>query len=67
MESERLAICEKCGIYNVNQNKCSSYLYINPKTNDVSDIQKDGYIKGCGCYIPTKIKKEFNHCPANKW
>lgn len=51
----------------MNQNKCSSTLYIDPKTNSVSSAPKEGYIKGCGCYIPTKIKKEFNHCPANKW
>lgn len=67
MEEERLAICEKCGIYNKTQNKCSSALYIDPKTNNVSSKLKDGYVRGCGCYIPVKIKKEFNHCPANKW
>ncbi len=67
MEEERLAICEKCGIYNCMRNLCSSSLYINPDNNTVSDTKKKGYIKGCGCYIPTKIKRESNHCPANKW
>lgn len=67
MEQERLNICKQCGIYNASQQKCSSYLYINPTTNDVSTTKKLGYIKGCGCYIPTKIKRDSNHCPANKW
>lgn len=67
MEEERLDICKKCGIYNAAQEKCSSILYINPETNDVSLVEKEGYIKGCGCYIPTKIKRESNHCPAKKW
>ena len=46
---------------------CSSILYINPETNDVSIIKKEGYIKGCGCWIPGKVKREQNHCPAKKW
>lgn len=41
MEEERLAICEKCGIYNKTQNKCSSTLYIDPKTNNVSSFSLD--------------------------
>lgn len=67
IEEKRFSICEKCGIYNVGKNMCNSSLYINPETNQVSDVFKKGYIKGCGCYIPTKIKKDYNHCPAHKW
>ena len=67
MQEERFSICRKCGIFNVSKETCNEFLYINPKNNDISTQQKDGYIKGCGCYIPTKIKRESNHCPANKW
>lgn len=67
MVEERLNICRKCGIYNTSEEKCSSILYINPDTNNVSLMKKDGYYKGCGCYCPTKAKRESNHCPAKKW
>lgn len=67
MIEERIAICKVCAIYNAAQEKCSNILYLNPENNDVSLTPKDGYIKGCGCYIPTKVKRETNHCPAHKW
>jgi hypothetical protein len=67
MEEERKAICKVCGIFNSAEEKCSSILYINPDTNDVSITEKEGYIKGCGCWIPSKVKRESNHCPAHKW
>ena len=66
-QKARLEICQACPIYNVTQEKCSSILYLNPETNEVSVIKREGFIKGCSCYIPTKIKRESNHCPANKW
>ena len=67
MVEERLNICKKCGIYNTSEEKCSSILYINPETNNVSLMKKDGYYKGCGCVIPIKVKRGSNHCPAHKW
>lgn len=67
MIEERLAICKVCAIYNSAQEKCSSILYLNPENNDISLTPKDGYIKGCGCYCPSKVKRESNHCPAGKW
>jgi uncharacterized protein YcgL (UPF0745 family) len=67
MIEERLAICKVCSIYNASQEQCSSILYVNPENNDLSLVPKDGYIKGCGCYIPSKAKREANHCPAGKW
>ena len=48
----RFKICEQCGIYDQMRKICNGNLYINPITNDVSIVQKDGYIKGCNCYIP---------------
>jgi hypothetical protein len=42
-------------------------LYINPETNKVSTTPKEGYIKGCNCYIPRKVLKINAKCPARKW
>ena len=63
----RLSICEHCGIYDTERKLCNGDLYINPKTNDVSIKKKDGYIKGCYCYIPRKVLNAKAKCPAGKW
>lgn len=63
----RLSICEHCGIYDTERKVCNGDLYINPDTNDVSINKKDGYIKGCSCYIPRKILNAKAKCPAGKW
>lgn len=63
----RLSICEHCGIYDTERKLCNGDLYINPNTNDVSIKKKDGYIKGCSCYIPRKILNAKAKCPAGKW
>ena len=63
----RFKICEQCGIYDRDRKICNGSLYINPETNDVSLMQKDGYIKGCNCYIPRKVLNAAAKCPAGKW
>ena len=63
----RLRICEQCGIYDSARKICNGNLYINSKTNDVSIVRKDGYIKGCNCYIPRKVLNTTAKCPAGKW
>ncbi len=63
----RLQICEHCGIYDSENKLCNGSLYINPKNNDVSVKIKDGYFKGCGCYIPRKVLNSNAKCPAEKW
>ena len=64
---ERLRICESCPIYSSARGLCNPNLYLNPETNDVSSKPKEGYIKGCGCYIKFKMKNINNHCVAGKW
>lgn len=64
---ERIEICYKCGIYNSELKICDSRLYIDPETNKVSTTPKEGYIKGCNCYIPRKVLKINAKCPARKW
>jgi hypothetical protein len=63
----RLKICEHCGIYDSMRKICNGSLYINPETNDVSINKKEGYIKGCDCYIPRKVLNAQAKCPAGKW
>ena len=63
----RLKICEHCGIYDSMRKICNGSLYINPDTNDVSINKKEGYIKGCDCYIPRKVLNAQAKCPAGKW
>lgn len=66
---DRIEICKKCAIARMTEFglKCDSRKYLNPETNEGSFFKKDGWIKGCGCLIPVKIKNLNNHCPANKW
>lgn len=63
----RLKICEHCGIYDPERKLCNGDLYINPETNDVSIVKKEGYFKGCNCYIPRKVLNAKAKCPAGKW
>lgn len=66
-EEQRLEICHNCAIYNAEKQLCSSTLWIDPNTNSAYTTKTVGTIKGCGCYIPNKVKRENNKCPANKW
>lgn len=63
----RLNICEHCGIYDATRKLCNGELFIQPETNDVSIKPKQGYIKGCGCYLPRKVLNTTAKCPAGKW
>lgn len=62
---QRLAICKRCPIYS--RGRCSSNLWINPKTDEVSTTSKIGFIRGCNCYMEVKVKNQNNHCIAGKW
>ena len=64
---DRESICRKCPICDMANWVCNSKLYLNPKTNDISTVAKDGFIKGCGCNLTYKIKNPNKHCPAGKW
>lgn len=65
--NKRLEICKHCAIYQEATSQCSAQLYIDPKTNTAYTEAQENTIKGCGCYIPTKVKNIYNHCPAHKW
>ena len=65
--NERMAICNRCPIYNPNENRCNSRLWINPDTDEVSTIAKSGFVRGCGCAMKYKVSNPSNHCVAGKW
>lgn len=62
---KRKEICDKC-LLNTND-VCNNSLYLNQETNELSFVKKPGYEKGCGCYLPSKQKNEYTHCPLKKW
>ena len=71
LSEKRLDICEICPIFS-RKNKtiggvCSSYLYLNPVTNEISTVYKKGYFKGCGCRLNAKTRLKNQKCPAGKW
>lgn len=64
---ERMNICKNCAIYASATQTCSAQLWLDPVTNTAYDSAAPGRIKGCGCYLPNKTKREENSCPAKKW
>ena len=65
---KRIAICYKCPLYSTRfGGQCNSKLWLNPETGDVSIEQKDGYKKGCGCILKSKVAATNSKCPAGKW
>ena len=65
--TERTKICRACSICDTENEMCNAHLYVNPETNDCSTEPKEGYYKGCGCFLAWRINKEYKHCPAGKW
>lgn len=65
LSSTRLQICASCPL-NL-KGICTSKLYLNPLTSDISVRQKPGYISGCGCLLSSKVKIPDEKCPVGKW
>lgn len=65
----RFAICKKCPLCKDSflGYMCSSKLWLDPKTGDISTEQKDGYKRGCGCRLNAKTKDIRSTCPVGKW
>ena len=65
----RMKICKECPIIKDSfmGYMCSSKLWLNPKTGDVSTEQKDGYKRGCGCRLSAKTRETKSSCPVGKW
>ena len=65
--TKRTKICRACPICDQENEICNAHLYLNPINNDVSTEPKEGYLKGCGCWLHAKIKNLNSKCPCGKW
>ena len=68
ISKNRLDICKQCPLF-LNQigGICNPRLWLDPKTDDVSSIELNGYVKGCGCRLKAKTRLTNAICIANKW
>jgi len=67
--NERIKICRKCKLLKDDSTfgeMCNSKLYLNPYTNETSEVPKPNYIKGCGCILASKCRVREAHCPLKK-
>ena len=66
---ERLEICKNCAIMRMTEfgMKCDDRKWLDPINNISSFLKKDGYKRGCGCYLSSKTKNRANNCPCGKW
>lgn len=69
LSGSRMEICSKCPIIALKSYGyvCDSSKHLNPETNEVSYLYKDGFYKGCGCRLNAKTREQEEHCPAGKW
>lgn len=63
--SLREQICNECPIKN--GNNCNAMKWLNPKTLEVADSPKDGFVRGCGCRLSAKQRSKLSLCPAGFW
>ena len=66
---KRLAICKKCPIMRMTElgMRCDDRKWISPDGTQGSFFKRDGWRKGCGCYLSSKTRNASNHCVINKW
>lgn len=66
----RIAICKECKLLEDDEIfglMCSRNIYINPKTDEISDKPGVGFINGCGCVMKIKARVQEAECVLNKW
>lgn len=68
LSETRMAICNACPICRSTSVGpiCDSTKWIN-KENKVSDSERPGYVRGCGCRNEAKTTLEGAHCIIGKW
>ena len=67
---ERISICRRCQLHKIDTifgEVCNKKLYVNPKTNEISNIIKEGFYNGCGCVLASKARVPRANCPLNRW
>ncbi len=68
LSESRLKICYACPLYSEKLGGlCNNKLWLNVNTGDVSDHQKEGYIRGCACRVKAKTRLPNAKCVAGKW
>lgn len=61
----REKICNACPLKK--GNSCNSRKWLHPKTKEVVDYKKEGFVRGCGCRLSAKQKSKHSVCPAKLW
>ncbi len=67
--TERKKICDGCKLLKKDKilgDVCNKNKWLNPITDEVSDIQKDNFYNGCGCRLNAKRRIPEASCPLNK-
>lgn len=68
LKQERLKICQACPLLlNKLGGICNNKLWLNPNTDQISTVQKDGFKNGCGCRLQAKTSLPNAKCPLGKW
>lgn len=68
--NERMEICKKCPLYKEDKIRgpiCDSNKFISSDGTKWSWFRKEGYIRGCGCHLTSKIRSQNNSCIVGKW
>lgn len=66
---DRMDICRQCPLLKTDVifgSICNSKLYLGPQ-GEVSKKPLDGYVRGCGCVLNSKVRVPEASCPAGKW
>lgn len=67
--NQRIEICRKCKLITKDAifgEKCNSNLYLNPITDNISLVPKEGFYRGCGCILNLKCRVPQAQCPIKK-
>lgn len=68
LSKSRLKICYACPLYSKRLGGlCNNDLWLNVNTGEVSSVEKEGYIRGCGCRLLAKTRLPEATCMAGKW
>ena len=66
----RITICRQCKLHKEDPifgEMCNSKAYLNPMTDELSNIPKIGFYSGCGCVLVAKCRVREEHCPITRW
>lgn len=67
---DRIAICRECKLLKTDSvfgEICNGRLFLNPETNETSQVRKEGFMRGCGCVLRAKTRVKTAKCPLGKW